>query len=459
MAVILVAFSNLCFAQDEGIELTIYNQNLGLVKDRRSFFFEEGINRIEFKEVASQIDPTSVHFKSLTAPQMCSLREQIYEYDLVNTAKLLSRYLNKKIKVLTEDGSLYEGTLLSYDNQSLIISTEEAKEPLSIIRRGDNIRQLLFPQLPEGLITRPTLLWEVCCQKKGEHLIEVSYLTNDLNWHSEYVAIVDREDKRIDLDVWATIENKSGITYKDANLKLVAGQIHRLEEEQPLLVKRAMAEGSSEAEFVERPFFEYHMYSLQRRITLRDNQTKQVSLVSASNIPAEKLFIYDGAPQRYPRYSSSKKKQKRVNVKLELTNSKENNLGMPLPGGKVRIYKKDEKGSLQFIGEDLIEHIPEDERFRLYVGDTFDLVGERACTATRKITKNIREEDYKINLSNHKDQDVEIIVVEHLRYRTDWTIVESSHDYTKKDAQTIEFKVKVPQDGETTVNYTVRYIW
>lgn len=453
------------FAQDkEGIELTIYNQNFGLVKDRRTLTLKDGINDIRFSDVAAQIEPTSVHFKSITDPLRCVIQEQNYEYDLVSADKLLRKYIDKKIKIITKDDKAYEGTLMSYDGENIVISQNNI---LSMVCRKDNIRDISFPDLPEGLITKPTLMWQISNDRSGTHLSEVSYLTKGIGWSADYVVVVDKDDKNIDWSGWVTIDNRSGVTYKNAGLKLIAGEVHRAQDE--ILSARMdtmyMAESKAAApQFEEKGFFEYHMYTLQRKATVKDNQTKQIALLSANNVPVKKLLIYDPVDYfgwRWYYYENNQKnKEQKIKVKLEVANTKQNNLGMPLPKGKVKVYKKDSDGSLQFIGEDSIDHTPKDEVIKLLLGDAFDVVGERKKINFRE-NHNDRwaEETYEISLRNHKDVNIEVNVIEHLWRYSNWKITDNSQDYTKKDAQTIEFKVPVSANGETKVNYTVKYWW
>jgi len=461
---VFILTSSLVFAeQKEGIELTIYNQNFGLVKDRRTLNLKEGINNIRFQDVAAQIEPTSVHFKSFTDPLGCVIQEQNYEYDLVSASKLLTKYIDKKIKIITKDDKTYEGVLMSFDGENIVIASDKN---LSMICRQDNIREISFPELPEGLITKPTLMWQIANDKPGNHLTEVSYLTQGIKWNADYVAVVDKDDKNIDLSGWVTIDNKCGATYKDASLKLIAGEVHRAKEVKEGIAISGMMKSREVAapQFEEKAFFEYHMYTLQRKTTIKDNQTKQISLLSASNVLVKKLFIYD--PVEYFGWNwyyyedNQKTKEQKIKVKLELTNSKQSNLGMPLPKGKVKVYKKDTDGSLQFIGEDSIDHTPKDETIRLFLGDAFDVVGERKKTNYREDhSAQWAEESFEISLRNHKDTDIEVNVIEHLWRYTNWKIIAKSHEFIKKDAQTIEFKVPVAKNSETKVTYTVKYWW
>ncbi|MFH1093988.1 MAG: LSM domain-containing protein [Candidatus Omnitrophota bacterium] len=459
----LIVFSSYALAEDnESVELTVYNQNFGLVKDQRLLDFKKGVNDIRFTDVAALIEPTSVHFKSLTDPKGCLIEEQNYEYDLVNASKLLAKYIDKKIKVVTKDDKIYEGVLMSFDDENIVIAEDKN---LSMVCRQDNVRDISFPELPEGLITKPTLMWQISNDKAGRQLTEVSYLTQGINWNADYVVVVDKDDKKIDLSGWVTIDNKSGVTYKDAKLKLIAGDVHRAEkkryrmpqENKVYAMKESLVQG-----FEEKAFFEYHMYTLGRPTTVKNNQTKQISLLNANNVPVKKMFIFDQQDYYGLRWyyydESNETQQQKIKVKIELTNSKENNLGMPLPKGNIKVYKEDSDGSLQFIGEDSIDHTPKDEKIRLYLGDAFDIVGEHKRT-NFKTGDHWAEESFEISLRNHKEENIEVDVVEHMWRYANWKIINNSHKFTKKDAMSIEFKVPVQKDGETKINYTVKYWW
>jgi len=455
------------FADD--ISLTIYNQNLGLVKDKREIKLDKGVQKVEFDDVAAQIDPTSVHFKSLTAPDKCSVLEQNFEYDLVSREKLLQKYIGKEIEIEKRLGTggekkeIIKGTLLSIaggitlqtDNKILV----------------DPSGEISLSKLPEGLILKPTLSWILENELPGKHNIEVDYLTNGINWDADYVIVSDKDDKNLDLTGWVTIDNKSGAAYKDAKLKLIAGDINRVSPpgmaREDVMYNTRMKKAAA-PQFEEKSFFEYHMYTLQRPATVRDNETKQIEFVSAANVPVKKLFIYNGAAQQfygYNEYSRSDRNygtqtNKKVYVMLEFKNSKENNLGIPLPKGKMRVYKEDSDKSLEFIGEDNIDHTPKDEQIRIYLGDAFDIVGERVQTDF-KVDTDAKwiDETIKINLRNHKEEPVEVKVVEKLYRWSNWKITQKSQDYKKKDSNTIEFNVEIPKDSETVVTYKVHYWW
>lgn len=457
---LIFSLCSVCLADDQGVELTVYNQNFALVKDKRMLELKKGSNDIRFSDVASQIEPTSVYFKSLNDPSGTTILEQNYEYDLVSADKLLTKYIDEKIKITTKDDKVYEGTLMSYDGHNIVISTPEA---IKMVYRADNVREISFGELPEGLITKPTLMWQLDTAKGGNQLTEVSYLTQGISWYADYVLVTDKDDKNVDLSGWVTIDNKSGAVYKNASLKLIAGDVHRAQpQHDQMAYGLAMKEVSSAPQqFAEKAFFEYHMYTLQRKTTVKDNQTKQIALLSANNVPVKKLFIYDPVDYFGPywyNYDDSQTKDQKIKVKLELANTKQNNLGIPLPKGKIKVYKIDSDGSQQFIGEDAIDHTPKDEKIKIYLGDAFDVIGERKKSNYRT-GERWSEESFEISLRNHKESNIEVNVVEHLWRYANWKIISQTHKFTKKDAQTIEFVVPVAKDAEEKISYTVKYWW
>jgi hypothetical protein len=459
--------------QEEGVALTIYNQNFGVVREKRNVDVKEKEGTIRFADVASQIDGTSVQFKSLTDPNATVL-EQNYEYDLVSADKLLEKYIDKQIAVLTKDGSRYSGNLLSFDANQLVIRQEGDKAEIVnpgivMVQRGDNVKDIQFGALPEGLITKPTLVWKLATEKVGQQLIEVAYQTGGINWQADYNAILNPSDTKLDLGGWVTIDNQSGATYKDAKLKLIAGDVRRVQQPQVYAMgaMRKMAV-ANEAGFAEKAFFEYHLYTLGRPTTVAQNQTKQIELLKVADVPVKKVFLYDGAPQ-YRFYGGlnedasygSEEGNKKVSVIVEIKNSKENNLGMPLPKGKMRLYKRDEAdGSLEFIGEDEIDHTPKDETIKLHIGDAFDIVGERKRTDFHvDVNAHVITESFEIRVRNHKTEPVEVLVKETLYRWNNWEITESNQKWTKYDSNTIHFLVKVDKNGEQVITYTVRYTW
>jgi hypothetical protein len=451
-------------AQSQGVELTVYNQDLGLVSERRSLDLVAGVNQVQFTDVAAQIDPTSVHFQSLTDPSGTSVLEQNYEYDIVGSAKLLQKYVDQEIRVVTDDGKEYVGTLLNGESDLILQQPDGAV----VVLKLEQIKEYGLPALPEGLITRPTLVWQVEASKAGAHDVEVTYLTGGINWLANYVVVLADDEKSLDLDGWVTLDNRSGATYKDAKLKLIAGDIHRAPTAVPTMDKgMAYPEAAPAPAVEERGFFEYHLYEVQRPVTVKDQQTKQIEFVTATGVPAAKYYVYNGSQMAYYPTDQPVQDQQvgagsstKVAVMLEFENSQEAGLGVPLPKGTVRVFKNDVDGSTLLVGEDAIDHTPKDEQVRLYIGDAFDIVGERKQVDFKAdYDDNWIEESYEITLRNHKAEAIEVRVVEPLFRWSQWTIVKSSQDYEKLDAQTIEFRVLVKADGEATLTYTVRYEW
>lgn len=453
-------------AAEPGIALTVYNQGTALVRDRRMMSFAAGFNEIAFRDVAASIDPTSVLFRTLSNPDDIAILEQNYEYDLVGVSALLEKYLDQEIEVITDDGTRYSGTLLSGRGDLII----EASSGQVTVIRMEQVREFSFPDLPEGLITRPTLVWHIMAEESGPQEIEVTYLTGGISWQADYVLLLSAEEDSIDMDGWITLTNQSGATFQDAQLKLIAGDLQRVPEPgmaaDEMVFAEEMEAGAPAVE--EREFFEYHLYEIPRPVTVQDNENKQIEFVSASRVPAETFYVYDGQgcwsnpwycsfygyPQTDPGYGIATVPD--VMVMLEFDTE---NVDADLPRGNIRLYQEDVDGAALLIGEDTIDHTPEGETIRLYVGDAFDIVGERIQTDFRRPSENSLEETYEITLRNHKDEAVEVRVVEHLFRWSEWSILRSNNDYTQMDSSTIEFSVRVPADGETTLRFTVRYDW
>jgi hypothetical protein len=437
-----------------GVAITIYNVNLGLVKDTRELKMPKGPGELKFMDVAAQIIPTSVHIKSLSNADSLRVLEQNYEYDLLNPQKLLDKYVGKEVKLYqknpyTEREEMVTATLLSNNGGPIFRINNE-------ITFGHPGR-VIFPGVPENLISKPTLVWLLENSLSSMQKVEASYLTNSINWRADYVVTLNAKDDMADLSGWVTIDNKSGAAYRNAKLKLVAGDVHRVKDEQEYkyrMMRVAEAAAAPAKQFVEESFFEYHIYTLQRPSTIRENQTKQISLVSADTIPAKKELEFRGANYYYTgRYGDPMTNQK-VGVFVEIQNRKEHNLGIPLPKGIVRVYKHDTEGSLQFVGEDSIDHTPKDEKIRVRLGDAFDVVGTRKQTDWKKIASDTYEAGFEISLRNHKNEDIVVKVIEPIP--GDWTMLSSSHEYKRTEAFTAEFSIPVPKDKEVKLTYRVR---
>ncbi len=450
-------------SESKGVSLTIYNQNFGLVKDVRAIELKAGLNDVRFEDVAAQIDPTSVSFRSLTAPNSVIVREQNYQYDLLNPNTILAKSIGKqaRFRQFLGNGQINDitGTLLnapqatiadgngnlSMTTQALVIKTAD-----SIILNPEG--QIELSGLPLGLVSKPSLLWKIETNKPGNHETEIAYQTQGLNWHCDYIAVANEDDTKVDLTSWVTLNNTSGASYKDAALKLVAGTPHLV----PRPAPRSMAfSGSSMAmakeNFAEQSFAEYHLYKLNGVSDVNQNETKQISLFNAADIKATKTLVTESQPIFWQIPDQDDKQP--VNVKLEIKNSKTNNLGMPLPQGKIRVYKKDQDGSLQFVGEDSINHTPRDESIKLQLGSAFDVVCEHKQTNFLQVSDRITRLTWEVELRNQKDKPVTVLIVEHAQGQ--WKILNASAPFEKKDARTFEFKVQVPAHGETKVTYQI----
>ncbi|MBU3956067.1 DUF4139 domain-containing protein [bacterium] len=435
------------------VEVTVYNSNLGLVKDTRRIKLVKGGGELRFMDVASGIMPVTVTVKSLNYKNDFKVLEQNYEYDLMDEKKLLDKYVGKKIKIIDwnkfKDRKEEVNALLLSNNQGQIY---KINDEIYLGHPGYKV----LPEIPENLISKPTLTWLYENSVKDAHDIEVSYLTGGISWKADYIVELNKDDTSSDISGWVTLDNKSGAEYKDAKLKLVAGDVGRVLPEYGGKYNRVKKEmmSLSDSGFEEKSFFEYHIYDLQRKTTIKNNQTKQVSLLSADAVTVKKEFLVYGVKSYFTREYREQNKKQPVGVYIKFKNSAKNNLGMPLPEGTMRLYKKDTGGSLQFIGEDRIEHTPKDEEIKLKIGEAFDVVAERIQTDYKRITTILHESEWEITLRNHKEEDIEAGIIEPLY--GNWKVISQSHPYKKEDAFTIRFNVKVPKNGETKVKYRVR---
>ena len=443
---IILIITNLLQAQNNQVRVTIYNDNLALIHEIRELDLPKPTGIRSFQDVAAQIDPTSVHFKSLSHPDAVRVLEQNFEYDLVSAEKILQKYLDKNIGVSIKDGGALTGRLLSSAG-NLVLQSED--NSIKILNKSEVISTEL-PKLPEGLITKPTLVWLVENKGPKKQKIEVSYLTSGMSWHSEYVGVLDANDQNLNLAGWVSIDNKSGVTLPNAQLLLVAGSINRARRPQrPIHLRQEVVQLSSMSKtangFQEKEFFEYHLYTLSRSSTLKNNQQKQIELLPSVQTPVKKEYTYEGT-----------RNTKKVNVTLKFKNTKKNGLGIALPAGKIRIYKPEGEAQV-LVGEDFIEHTPRDEELRIKVGDAFDIVGERTRLNFKRINTRSSEEQIKIEIRNHKSENITVNIVE--RFSGDWTIRQESLAHTKKDATKAEWQLKVASRGKTNITYTVLRTW
>jgi hypothetical protein len=446
-----------------------------VVRQEREISLDGRRSTVRFTDVAALIDPTTVSFASLTDPEGTRVVEQSYQFDLVSTAKLMERYLDRKVTVAQARGqevAIFTGTLLSTSG-GLVLADEDGG-----VQILNGYSSVTFPELPGGLITRPTLVWDVATTKPGKQQARVTYQTGGITWWADY-NLVFAEGKgansgTLDVGAWVSIINASGAGYPDARLKLVAGDVQRVQPQQEvgfLAQARGMkAEAAGTGGFEEKAFFEYHLYTLDRTTTLPDKSTKQIELFPAAHgVPCKKVLVYYGLghgfrgffPNPMTDRNYGVESNKKVDIYLRFKNEKQAGMGMPLPSGRVRVSKLDPADqSLEFIGEDTIDHTPKDEQVLIKLGSAFDVVGERKQIDFKiDTTRNWIEEEIEIVLRNHKAEPVDVIVKENLYRWVSWEIISKTDDYEKVDARTINFHVAVKPDGEKTLRYRVRYTW
>jgi len=442
------------------LAVTVYNSNIALVRDVRRFRLPAGTLDLRYMDIAAQVNPATVHIVSLTAPKELIVLEQNYEYDLLSPQKLLQKYVGKEltlIRLRTENNTTKEesvkATLLAYNEGPVWKVGNE-------IITGMGADRYVFPELPENLYSKPTLVWLLENRKAGEQTVEASYLTNQVNWNADYVLTVHSDQKAADLNGWVTVVNHSGTAFRNAQLQLVAGELHRVYDqgEATLGRMRAMKAEAAAAQFAQEALSEYHLYTLERRTNIQNNETKQISLLASAGVGIEKLFQVNGQQYYYHNQQTPGAPIKEpVQVHIKFKNSQENSLGIPLPAGTVRVYQGDSKGRVQFIGEDRINHTPKDETLNLYIGNAFDVVAERKQTDYQRLGARTVELAFEIALRNHKPEPITIEVNEPIG--GDWSMVDSNFQYEKTAAFAARFLVPVPADGESVLKYRVRVRW
>ncbi|MCG3181710.1 MAG: hypothetical protein BIFFINMI_04109 [Phycisphaerae bacterium] len=438
-----------------GVGLTVYSGGFAVIKERRVMDLPKGMGEVKFVGVAKTIDPTSVHFTSLTDPKGVQVLDQNYEYDLVSPEKILEKYLDKEITLVvkgsgTDKATTVKGVLQSYQGNMLTLLIDGN---VRLVDRG-SIQDLQLGALPGGLLTRPTLVWKTLSDNGGKQLVKVAYMANSLGWQADYTAVLNGDDTKVDANGWVTISNNSGARYENAQLKLIAGDVRRVTP-QPVYERREYARKAAAAApggFEEKSFAEYHMYTLPRPTTINDNQVKQIELIEpVLGVPVTKF--YEHTP-----YQGATK----VNVKVEFDNKKENGLGIALPKGKVRVFKKDDAdGSLEFVGEDQIDHTPKDEKITLYIGDAFDIVAETKQVKAESGQRWSRQ-GFEVELRNHKDVDIEVRVM--VRVGANCRVEAEALDgkpaeHTNKDAFTLKYLVPVKANAKSKLAYTLFYTY
>ena len=467
-AAVALAFSSIAYgavaekpstlADQQSVAVTIYNENLALIKDQRRVVLEAGRNRLALREVSARMRPETALLRSLSHPGALSLVEQNFDFDLLTPAKLLEKYVGRNVKIVR--------THPTTGVESFETATVLAASSGVVLRIGDRIEtglpgRIVYDGVPPNLRDRPTLVTELDSARGGMQNVELSYLSSGLAWKADYVAELNAADTALDLNGWVTLTNTSGTAYPNAKLQLVAGDINRVREELRLS-QRAMADRVAEAapasKMAQEALFEYHLYTLARPTTIADNQTKQVALLSAQAVPVVKELVLQGSDYYYRSSVGGIGQKMKVGVFVQLENRESSHLGMPMPKGVVRVYKKDGAGNAQFVGEDRIDHTPKNETVRLKLGEAFDLTADKKQTDFKRREPTNRasyvfESAYEIVLRNAKKEAASVVVREPVP--GDWTMLEETQRHAKVAAGTAEWRVHVPAEGSTTLRYRV----
>jgi hypothetical protein len=496
---VLAVFAVAVTAAHAQTQLTIYNQNFATVKEQRTLDLKRGENEVRVTDITAHLEPDSVVLRDVKNPDALQILEQNYESDPLSEGLLLRKSEGKTLDFeitlpQTGEKKIVKGKILrsgyvphtsafqqygqQYAYAQMAYANPQTGGGQPIVEVDGKIRfglpgQPIFDALDPQAFLKPTLLWRLTANQAGKHDVEFSYLTGGMRWEANYNAVAPEKGDTFDIIGWVTLENMSGMDFENANVKLMAGDVARVQPEQARIYTDSGFSGAGREQpaVTERAFEEYHLYTLARPTTVLDREVKQVEFIRAANVPAKRIYVYDGFkvdPQyRGWNYDSIRREASygtqsnpKIWVMLEFKNSESSHLGMPLPKGKVKVYRRDVDGRNEFIGEDQIDHTPRDETVRLYTGNAFDVVGERRQTSFKLDTNNHwADESFEVKLRSHKKEEVEVRVVEHLYRWFQWEIPNSTMEYTKADARTIEFRPKVPADGQAIINYTVHYTW
>jgi hypothetical protein len=431
----------------EGVSLTVYNQNFVVVKERRLMDLKQGRSLVRFRDVAATIEPDTVQFTPLRQPDLARVVEQNYEFDLVSADKLLDRYIDRDIGVVTQDGELLKGTLLSFDPNQLVLKTAKG---VDLLPRAGNVKDVQFSALPGGLLTRPTLVWQIDAKKDSQELVKVAYRAQHMTWRVDYRARVNQAGDKMDLGGWVTVTNNTGTTFKDAQVKLLAGDVNIAQRETDANFPRSGggAWGGRRPQFTEKSFADYHLYELGRPATLKGAETKQIELLDVAGVPVVRKYELRSG-------------EAKVAIVLRFKNAEElvKGLGVPLPKGPVRVFQRDGDGELELVGTDNLDHTPKNETINLRLGYAFEIVGERKQLAQRN-GPNWREEDWEIKVRNHKPEAVTVDLVEAIAGSSaNWTMLKESRTHVVRDVGALVYTVEVKPNGEATVTYSIRYQW
>jgi hypothetical protein len=439
------------------LSVTVYNSDIALVRDTRNLTLPTGSFDLRFMDIAATVNPATVHFRSISSPDAVSVLEQNYEYDLLEPEKLLRKYVGREVTLVRsrqQDGSTIQeevrARLLSYNNGPVWQIGKEIVTGL----HADHIR---FPELPGNLYSRPTLIWTLQNDGAPKQRVEASYLAAKLAWHADYVLTVARDDKAGDLDGWVTLSNGSGTSFRNARLQLVAGDLNRVRNtvSERREMQDRMSKMAAGAPMAQEAFSDYHLYTLGRRTTINNSETKQVSMLSGTGVPTLKRYVVDGQAFYYHNaHHPGAPLKDVVQVYYQFRNEEKAGLGIPMPAGVVRVYQADSKGGIQFVGEDRINHTPKDETLKLKIGNAFDITCERNQTDFLKIGASTHEVEYEITLRNHKPVPVSVEVNEPIGGT--WRMLRSTHEWKKTAAWAAQFSVPVAAEGTAVLKFRAR---
>jgi hypothetical protein len=445
-------------ADQQSVAITIYNEDLALVKDTRKVPLDEGANRIALRDVSARMRPETAQLRSLTAPGALTLLEQNFDFDLLTPGKLLEKYVGRTVRVV----KTHPTTGAETSETAQVLSAQDGV----VLKIGDRIEtgvpgRIVFDGVPPNLRDRPTLVSELTSRRGGTQDLELSYLTGGLSWKADYVAELNADDSAVDINGWVTLHNLSGTAYANARLQLVAGDVNRVREEMEMAKadgRVRMAVAPAAAPMAQEALFEYHLYTLNRLTTLADNQTKQVALLSAAAVPVTKELLVNGADYYYRASVGEIGQKLKAGVYVEFANRESAHLGQPLPKGVVRVYKRDSAGNAQFVGEDRIDHTPKNETVRLHLGDAFDVTADKKQTDFRRRepankASYVMESAYEVVVRNAKPEAVTVTVREPIP--GDWQVLDENQPHKKVAAGTAEWRLKVPAEGSTTLKYRV----
>ena len=443
----------------QSVAVTIYNENLALVKETRKVRLDSGLNRLALREVSGRMQPETAQLRSVSHPGAFALLEQNFDFDLLTPAKLLEKNVGRTVRLIKTHPTTGAETVES----AQVLSANNGV----VLKIGNRIEtgvpgRLVFDEVPANLRDRPTLVMQLDNAKPAEQTLELSYLSGGLAWRADYVAELSGDDQALELNGWVTLTNQSGTSYQNAKLQLVAGDVHRARREMAVGASAPVAEArmqkSAEASMTQEALFEYHLYTLNRPTTVADNQTKQVALLNAAAVPVNKELLLAGNDYYYRSSFGNLGQKMKIGVFIEFENRESAGLGMPLPKGVVRVYKKDQSGNAQFVGEDRIDHTPKNEKLRLKLGDAFDVTADKKQTDFRKHERSDKyvyafETAYEIVLKNAKREAVTVTVQEPVP--GDWKMLDETHKHDKAAAGTARWRIPVPANGSTTLRYRV----